>query len=92
MTTTRPVRVYTMRQYPGNSKWVRELVYERATFHRFGTDYNEYEAGPGLYPCAIVELSDGTVITPSASMIQFLDRPGVEVEHPSEVRNPALLN
>lgn len=93
MNQTRPVRVYTMRQYPGNSKWVRELAYPSATFHRFGTDHEPYDTGPGLYPVAIVELNDGTVITPPAHMIQFLDRTAGEGEHPPEpVQNPALLN
>lgn len=89
MTNTRPVRVYTMRQYPDSPKWVRELLYERATFHRFGTDYDQFEAGPGLYPVAVVELPDGNVVTPPASMIQFLD---VTAPQPQDDQKPALLN
>jgi hypothetical protein len=71
--TTRPVRVYTMRKYPDSPKWVRELLHERAWFHSFGTDYEEFDNGPGLHPVAIVELADGTVISPHATMIQFID-------------------
>jgi hypothetical protein len=89
-TTTRPVRVYIMRHYAGETTCRREVMHERATFHRFGTDYEEFEAGPGLYPVAIVELGDGTVITPLVINIQFLDR--AEPAEADPVRNPPLTH
>jgi len=42
-------------------------------FHAFGVAYEEFDNGPGNYSTAIIELSDGTVITPSADLIKFID-------------------
>lgn len=71
--TTRPVRVYTFRKYPGDKDWTKEVIYERATFHRFGEDYHELEGGIARFPVAVIELADGTVVMPPADRIQFLD-------------------
>lgn len=46
----------------------------KGMFHQFGFDYEEFESGPGNYTTAIVELEDGTVITPVAEMIRFDDK------------------
>ncbi|QKV66503.1 hypothetical protein HUW52_27500 [Pseudomonas sp. 43A] len=44
-----------------------------ATFHQFGTAYEEFEAGPGNYSVAIVELPDGTVENAHLNEIRFID-------------------
>ena len=43
-------------------------------FHQWGSDYEEFETGPGNFTIAIVELPDGRVITAMASDIQFLEK------------------
>lgn len=50
--------------------------YERvpAIFHQFGSDYEEFEAGPGNYPIAIVEYEDGKIDNIPAECIQFTER------------------
>jgi len=75
----RPVRVYHRPQRPkegGGFHYPSEIQHEIASFHQFGTDYEEFENGPGPFPIAVIELPDGSVITPRADMIQFLDAAG----------------
>lgn len=42
-------------------------------FHSFGVNYAEFDNGPGNYSIAIIELSDGTIVTPPADLIKFID-------------------
>lgn len=44
-----------------------------ATFHQFGAAYEEFEAGPGNYTVAIVELPDGTVESANLYDIRFIE-------------------
>jgi hypothetical protein len=44
-----------------------------ATFHQFGAAYEEFEAGPGNYTVAIVELPDGTVENANLHDIRFIE-------------------
>jgi hypothetical protein len=41
-------------------------------FHQWGNDFIELENGPGNYMIAIVELADGSIITPTTDNIEFL--------------------
>lgn len=72
----RPVRVYHIVATPkegGGYTYPREVLHARGLLHAFGTDTEEgpSEVVHGL--CAVIELPDGSVIVPHASMIQFLD-------------------
>ena len=44
-----------------------------AVFHQFGVSYEEFDAGPGNYTVAIVELPDGTVESALLNEIRFID-------------------
>ena len=67
----RRVRYYKYERIAGQSHLRRVLVGE-ATFHQFGVDYEEFEAGPGNYSTAIIELHDGTIENICADMIEFV--------------------
>ena len=54
------------------NKLLRQVKHESATFHQFGVDYEEFDNGFSQFTTAIVELADGSIITPPASLIQFL--------------------
>ena len=41
-------------------------------FHQWGVDVVEAAEGFGTFSVAIVELMDGTIITPAAELIQFM--------------------
>ena len=41
-------------------------------FHCWGCDYEEFEAGPGNYTFAIVEMPDGSIITPRPESVVFI--------------------
>jgi hypothetical protein len=41
-------------------------------FHQWGNDYEEFENNIGNYTVAIVELADGSVVTPTTNDIKFL--------------------
>jgi len=41
-------------------------------FVQYGCDYDEYEAGPGSYTTAIVEMPDGTIRNLPLNMVQFI--------------------
>ncbi len=56
-----------------NGRWEMQ-EFEKGYFHGWGTDYEEFESGPGNFSVAIVELPDGRVVTPAAGDIVFLDR------------------
>lgn len=40
-------------------------------FHCWGSDYEEFELGPGNYSTAIIEMEDGTIQNPHVEMIKF---------------------
>ncbi|KPY52803.1 hypothetical protein [Pseudomonas syringae] len=44
-----------------------------AKFHQFGPAYEEFEAGPGNYTVAVIEMPDGTVRQAHLTEIRFLD-------------------
>lgn len=43
-------------------------------FHRWATNYQEFEEGPGNYTEALVELDDGRIVSCIADSVRFLDR------------------
>lgn len=51
--------------------WILEESYE-ATFHQFGTGYEELETGVGSYSTALVEKENGTIASVPAEHIRFL--------------------
>lgn len=48
----------------------REAVY--GLFHQWGSSYDEFEAGPGNFTVAIIELEDGRVVTTAPEYVRFL--------------------
>lgn len=43
-------------------------------FHMWGSNYEEFETGPGNFTTAIIELDDGRVVICPAETVQFYDR------------------
>lgn len=43
-------------------------------FHMWGSNYEEFETGPGNFTTAIIELDDGRVVGCPAETVRFLDR------------------
>jgi len=41
-------------------------------FHCWGSGYEEFEAGPGNYTIAIVEMPDGSIVTPWPADVVFI--------------------
>lgn len=52
-------------------KW-ETVVNHEATFLSFGTDYEEFQGGCGMFTCAVMELDDGQVEMVRADLIKFL--------------------
>ena len=48
-------------------------------FHRWGSQYEEFDLGPGNFTTALVEAEDGNVYECVADSVQFLDR-GPDIE------------
>ena len=75
--STRPVRVYHRVRTPNENgqgyHYPKMVQHEIAQFHQFSIQSEELDTGAAHYPVGIVELADGTVITPAADMLQFLD-------------------
>lgn len=46
--------------------------FQYGRFHKWGSNYEEFENGGCNYSVAIVELQDGTIVTPMAEDICFL--------------------
>lgn len=49
-------------------------------FHLWGSNYEEFETGPGNFTTAIIELDDGCVVSCPAETVKFLDRAPVNVK------------
>ncbi len=52
-----------------------DKTWEEGLFHQWGSDYEEFESGPGNYSIAIVENSEGKVHTVTPDCVVFLDSP-----------------
>lgn len=57
-------------KYYKNGEWKNFVL---ADFHQWGNQYEEFESGPGNYSVAIVELLDGSIVTPMPDWIQFIN-------------------
>ncbi len=56
--------------------WDRDTKSEIKTeglFHCWGTDFVEFESGPGNYTIAIVELPGGRIVKSAPTDIRFLE-------------------
>ena len=51
-------------------KWVDDIC---GAFHKWGDAYEQFEAGPGNYTIAIVELPGGRIVTALPEYVVFLD-------------------
>lgn len=67
----RPVMTMTP-IWEGNKKVGHKDLLE-ARFHQWGSEYEEFESGPGNYTVAVVEFADGSVGTVMPEHIRFLD-------------------
>lgn len=52
-----------------NSK--KEGLGDQGIFHGFGTNFEEFESGPGLFPIAIIEFPGGDVRSIDIDCIRF---------------------
>lgn len=59
-------------EYNGGIRNKRETVV-KGVFHQWGSDYEEYETGPGNYSVGIVELEDGSVQRFIPENIKFIE-------------------
>jgi hypothetical protein len=57
---TRKCKVYELHRPKGKMGYEKVCVGE-GIFHMFGIDYEEFEAGPGNYTTAVVEMPDGSI-------------------------------
>lgn len=64
-------RVEVVKWCKGEQGWVKEVDHE-AIFLSFGTDYEEFQGGCGMFTCAVLELDDGQVEMVRADLIKFL--------------------
>ena len=52
-----------------NKAWVNDVT---GKFHRWAEAYEEFQAGPGNYTCAVIELPSGHVVTAMPEDVLFL--------------------
>ncbi len=69
-TCPRKVVVYKWQQIEGSPKFEKVLD-GHGMFHQFGSDYEEFETGPGNFTTAVVEMSDGSVKNVPVEMVVF---------------------
>ena len=65
--------VLTKINTPGTRDWTIQEIHDCGQFHQFSLDIEEDENGFSSYAVAVVELRDGTIITPRADRVQFID-------------------
>ena len=56
-----------------NNNYLGKKKIGEGKFHQWGTDFEEFDTGPGNYTVAIIELSDGNIETFTPDMIRFKD-------------------
>lgn len=61
----------TKEKIKGSGEWT-DFVYD-GLFHCWGVEYEEFEAGPGNYSVALVELPNGEIKTVLPSNLKFID-------------------
>lgn len=69
MTEKRRVTVYKYQYEKGQP--VKKCL-GNGVFQQYGTDYEEYESGPGNFTTAIVEMDDGSVKNVAVDLITFI--------------------
>lgn len=67
----RDVKVYKYEKLKDDIHYTKLFDYG-GTFHQFGYDYEEFEAGPGNFSTAIIELPDGTIKNVPVEMVRFV--------------------
>lgn len=73
---TNPEKLQNLRKCSGyytvfnNGRWNR-YDFINGRFHQFGSNYDEFDSGPGNYTTAIVELEDGQLVEAIVSSIKF---------------------
>jgi hypothetical protein len=72
MSDKRKVVVYKYERAKGNTH-LDKVPDGNGIFHEFGSDYEEFETGPGNFSTAIVEMSDGSVRNIPVELIVFND-------------------
>ena len=70
MTDKRKVVVYEWQRAKGQTH-LEKVSIGNGLFHEFGTDYEEFETGPGNYSAAIVEMPDGSIKNVPVELIVF---------------------
>ena len=66
-----PVKVFEWKQVKGERHY-EKVDAGTGEFCEWGCDYEEFETGAGNYSIAIVKMPDGTVKTPRADMVEFI--------------------
>lgn len=72
----RKVRVFKWERQTNPATGVGPLVKVpngEGTFHQWGSTFEEFENGAQSVTAAIIERADGTIETPPADMIQFIN-------------------
>ena len=67
----RSVEVYEIKYNSETRKREKELI-GRGMFHQFGVNFEEFDAEPGNYSTAIVEMPDGSVQNVPVEFIKFV--------------------
>ena len=87
----RPVKVFTHEKrelkdaaHPFGKTYYEKVEKGTGLFHCWGNNFSEFETGPGNFTVAVVEMPDGTVLTPPAEDIQFLVANIRSQTHPTE--------
>lgn len=62
-------------KYPHGRTYFEKVQDGEGLFHVWGSDYEEFDAGPGNFTTAVIERADGKIETPPANMIEFIDPP-----------------
>lgn len=71
----RPIQVFNEQRIvpqPAKPPYYEKVPTFQGLFHSWGVCYEEFSDGPGNYTVAIVELPDGSIITPAADLVKFL--------------------
>ena len=66
----REVKVYRWEQVDGGLEKVFDGY---GLFYQIGSNFEEFETGPGNYSTAVVEMPDGTMRNTDIEMIEFVE-------------------
>ena len=69
----RKIEIWDLKAWDLEKKEYPKTNFRHGIFHKFGTNYEDFETNAGNFTTVIVELEDGSIINHPAGNSRFID-------------------